>query len=57
MAELKAVNRVIMIHNVINTSDICMKDGGGLGLIFVISKSFEDDMNTHIWPSKHIVTS
>jgi hypothetical protein len=56
-AALRAINRVRMLHGVINVSDITAADGRALDQGFLVSNAFEGKRNDHIWPSQHHVVS
>ena len=56
-AELRAINRVRMLHGVVNVSDITAADGRKLDHVFLVSNAFEGKRNDYSWPSKHHVVS
>ena len=55
-ADLRAINRVRMLHGVVNISDITAADGRKLDQVFLVSEAFEGTRNDYVWPSKHHVT-
>jgi hypothetical protein len=50
-AALRAINRVLMLHGVVNVSDITAADDRALDQVFLVSNAFEGKRNEHIWPS------
>jgi hypothetical protein len=56
-AALRAINRVRMLHGVVNVSDITAADGRALDQGFWVNNAFEGNSNDHIWPSQHHVVS
>ena len=57
MSELRVGNRVRMIFNVFNISDISKVDGNIFDTRFLNNKIRVTQINPYIWPSKHRVTS
>ena len=57
VTELKAINRVRTLHQVINISDISSADGRRLNQIYLKKRACSAIRNTHIWPMKHHVIS
>jgi hypothetical protein len=55
--ELRAINRVRMLHEVIHLSDLTTANGTSLDPAFLISDPFPEKKNDFIWPSKHHVTT
>ena len=53
--ELKAINKVRMLHEVIHLSDITTANGRSLDPAFLISEPFPELRNDFTWPSKHNV--
>ena len=55
--ELRAINRVRMLHNVIHLSDITMANGRSIEIQFLTNKTFHPIRNSYKWPHKHKVTA
>ena len=55
--ELKAINRVQMLHEVIHLSDITTANGLQIDPAFLISDPFLEQRNQYTWPKKHHVTT
>lgn len=53
--ELKAINKVRMLHEVIHLSDITSANGRSLDPAFLISDPFPEKRNEYSWPDKHHV--
>ena len=56
-SELRAFNRVRMLHKVVSLADITSANGKGIDRIFTSSSEFEGSRNNFEWPSKHHVSS
>jgi len=56
-AALKAINRVRMLHGVVNVSDIAAADGRALDQVFLVGSAFAGKRNDNAWPRKHHVVS
>jgi hypothetical protein len=56
-AELRAINRVRMHHNVVSLSDICSANGSSLDTTFLSRSPFGGSRNDFIWPVKHHVSA
>jgi len=56
-AELPAINRVRMQHNVVSLSDICSANSTSLDTAFLSRSPFGGGRNDFIWPVKHHVSS
>ena len=48
--ELKAINRVCMLHEVVHLSDITTANGLQIDPAFLISDPFPEQRNQYIWP-------
>jgi len=56
-SDLRAFNRVRMLHNVVSLADITSANGRHIDRIFTNSSGFEGSRNEFEWPSKHHVSS
>ena len=56
-SDLKAINRVRMLHQVVSLADISSADGSGLEIKYLKSFQIKAHRNTHNWPSKHHIKS
>jgi hypothetical protein len=56
-AELRAINRVRMLHKVVSLSDISTADGTRLETTFLSRSEFGGCRNDFIWPTKHHASS
>ena len=54
--DLKAFNRVRMMHGVVSLSDITTANGRSVDRIFLASSAFEGSRNDYYWPVKHHVS-
>ena len=54
-AALRAINRVRMLHGVVNVRDIAAADGRALDQVFLVGSAFEGKRNDYAWPRKHHV--
>ena len=54
-SDLKAINKVRMLHEVIHLSDITTANGRSLDPAFLISDPFPEKRNDYLWPAKHHV--
>ena len=55
--ELRSINKVRMIHEVIHLSDLTTANGKALDPAFLISDPFPERKNDYKWPTNHHVTS
>jgi hypothetical protein len=55
-ADLRAINRVRMLHGVVTISDITAADSRKLDHVFLVGDAFEGTRNEYIWPCKHHVS-
>ena len=55
--ELRAINRVRMLFNVIHLSDVTMANDISMDQQFLTKKSFLPNRNSYNWPKKHRVTA
>lgn len=56
-SDLRAFNRVRILHNVVSLADITSANGRYVGSIFTNSSGFEGSRNDFEWPSKHHLSS
>ena len=56
-SELRAINRVRMLHKVVSLSDICTADEARLDTSFLSRSEFGGCRNDFIWPAKHHVSA
>jgi len=56
-SDLRAFNRVRMLHNVVSLVDITSANGRHVDRIFTSSSGFEGSRNAFEWPCKHHVSS
>ena len=57
-SDIKAINRVRMLHQVVSLADISFADGSGLEIKYLQSFQIKAHRNTYNWPSKrHIKPS
>ena len=55
--DMKAFNRVRMLHGIIHLSDLTQANGRDLDRIFLVSEALAENRNPYLWPLKHHVTN
>ena len=55
--DMRAFNRVRMLHGIIHLSDLTQANGRDLDHIFLVAEGLAETRNPFLWPLKHHVTN
>ena len=55
--DMRAFNRVRMLHGIIHLSDLTQANGRDLDHIFLVAEGLAETRNPYLWPLKHHVTN